>query len=82
MVLGNRAKGGEVMTNKQLKLVRLYRGVSQREFSASINVAESTIAKIEAGWQSVSDVTKARVLRNFDVSDAEFLAFCERMASE
>jgi DNA-binding XRE family transcriptional regulator len=67
------------MTNQTLKLLRLYHGLSQREFATKIGVAESTIGKIEAGWQGVSDVTKAKVLRNFDISDNEFMAFCERM---
>ncbi|MFZ3576772.1 helix-turn-helix domain-containing protein [Virgibacillus sp. DJP39] len=67
------------MNNQQLKLIRLYNGMSQREFGAHIGVAESTIAKIESRWQSVSEVTRARVLRNFDVSDPEFITFCDRM---
>ncbi|GGJ49682.1 helix-turn-helix transcriptional regulator [Virgibacillus salexigens] len=57
------------MTNTQLKLIRLYLGLTQKDFATYVNVAESTIAKIEAGFTGVSEVTKARVYRKFDVTE-------------
>lgn len=67
------------MTIQQFKLIRLYLGMPQNRFSEYIGVAESTVAKIEAGFSTVSDVTKARVLRRFDITAPEFMEFCERM---
>ncbi|GAA0427277.1 hypothetical protein GCM10008934_16330 [Virgibacillus salarius] len=67
------------MTSTQLKLIRLYLGLTQKDFATYVNVAESTIAKIEAGFTGVSDVTKARVYRKFDITEPGFITFCGLM---
>lgn len=68
------------MTNQQLKLIRLYLGMTQKEFANYFGLAESTIAKIEVNIIGVSDVTRAKILRKFDVDDPEFIEFCAKMA--
>ena len=67
------------MTSKQLRMLRLYRGETQKEFAKSIEVANSTVAKIEAGLVGITDVTKSRVYRKFDMLDEGFMTFCQRM---
>jgi len=69
------------MNIRQLKLIRLFLGMTQVEFAEHIEVAPSTVAKIEAGFIAVSDVTRSRVLRKFDISAPEFIAFSERMSA-
>lgn len=68
------------MTNQQLKLIRLYLGMTQREFANYFGLAESTIAKIEVNIIGVSDVTRAKILRKFDVDNPDFIKFCAKMA--
>jgi DNA-binding XRE family transcriptional regulator len=70
------------MTNVQFKLIRLYNGMTQREFSRHVGIAESTIAKIETGLTRVIERNKAKVLRKFNPSDPEFMEFCKRMGVE
>ncbi|UOQ48136.1 helix-turn-helix domain-containing protein [Gracilibacillus caseinilyticus] len=69
------------MTPKQMKLLRLYEGLTQKEFAEKVDLALSTVAKVEAGFVDVSDVTRSRVLRVYDLQDAGYLAFCERMGA-
>jgi len=67
------------MTSKQLRLIRLWSDLTQKDFAKEIGVSEPTIAKIEAGYSEVSTATKAKVLRKYDPADERFLAFCQRM---
>lgn len=70
------------MSNRQLKLLRMYSGLTQREFAELIGVAPSTVAKIEAGFTYVTDATKAKILRKFDLTCPEFTYFCIQMDTE
>lgn len=67
------------MTRKQMKLLRLYHGLTQAEFSRETGISPNLIALIEAGHREVSTTTKARVLRKYDLLDDGFTAFCQRM---
>lgn len=67
------------MKNKDVKMIRLYEGLTQAQFAQKYGLAESTIAKIEAGWVGVSDVTRSKILRKFDMAEPDFVAFVERM---
>ena len=67
------------MTPKQFRMLRLYRGETQKEFAKSIEVANSTVAKIEAGLVGITETTKSRIYRKFDLLDEEFMTFCQRM---
>ena len=70
------------MTVKQLKLLRLFHGLTQKDFAKEIGVSENTIAKIEANYSEVSTATRAKVLRRFDPSDKDFIEFCQRMETQ
>lgn len=71
------------MTNRELKLIRLYEGHTQTTFGEKYDLGKGTIAKIERNWIGVSDVTKSKVLRQFDVGDPGYIEFCKHMnASE
>lgn len=67
------------MKNKDVHLIRLFEGETQKSFASRYGLAESTIAKIEAGFVGVSDVTRSKILRKFDMSDPQFIAFCQQM---
>lgn len=67
------------MTNNEVKLIRLYQGVSQKKFAKDHDLSEGTIAKIEAGFVGVSDVTRSKILRKFDMFDPSFIAFVQQM---
>ncbi|MFC4387754.1 helix-turn-helix domain-containing protein [Gracilibacillus marinus] len=67
------------MTNEQVKLIRLYSGQSQERFAEDVGLGASTIAKIEVGYARVTDRVRARILRKYDLTNPEFIAFCERM---
>ncbi|MCM3668013.1 helix-turn-helix domain-containing protein [Mesobacillus maritimus] len=67
------------MTRKQLKLLRLYTGLTQAEFARGVGMAPGTIAKMEADLMPISTANRAKILRHYDLLDEGFLAFCERM---
>ena len=67
------------MTKKDIKFLRLYHGMTQQQFAAYIEVGESTIAKVEAGFAAVTDFIQSRVYRKFDLLDEGFMTFCQRM---
>lgn len=67
------------MTNEQVKLIRLYSGLSQEEFAKEVGLGTSTIAKIEVGYAKVTDRVRARILRKYDLTNPEYITFCERM---
>ncbi|WP_338452318.1 helix-turn-helix transcriptional regulator [Niallia oryzisoli] len=69
------------MNARQLKLIRLFSGLTQKEFAQEIGVAENTLAKCEASIIEVSTATKAKVLRKYDLSDPEFIEFTKRMTA-
>ena len=60
----------------------MYSGMTQKEFADFIGVAPSTVAKIEAGFAYVTDTTKAKILRKFDVTCSGFTYFCTQMNGE
>jgi len=67
------------MKRNDVHMIRLYEGMTQKSFATKYGLAESTVAKIEAGFVGISDVTRAKILRQFDMSEPEYIAFCERM---
>lgn len=70
------------MMAKQLRLLRLYTGKTQHGFAKEIGVAPSTLAKVEVGLADVTELTKSKVLRKYDLFDKGFLAFCNRMKTD
>lgn len=69
------------MTSEVFRLIRLYHGQTQRDFGERMDIAESTVAKIETGFTVLTERNRAKVLRNFDPSDPEFVEFCNRMSA-
>jgi len=49
------------MNSETIKAIRISKNMSQAEFAASLGVAESTIATVEARHRNVSDRLRIRV---------------------
>ncbi|SIS54117.1 helix-turn-helix domain-containing protein [Salimicrobium flavidum] len=67
------------MTNEQFRLIRLYLGITQREYAKLIGIPKPTVSKIEAGYTIVTEKNKAKVIRKFDPEKDEFIEFRRRM---
>ncbi|WHY73445.1 helix-turn-helix domain-containing protein [Fictibacillus enclensis] len=66
------------MANEMFKHCRLYKNMSQEEFSEFTGISRPVIARIEAGDLKVSSRVKAKLLSVFEMSD-DFLKFHEQM---
>lgn len=65
--------------NKDLILnVRRYKGMTQEEFAEWLGVSRMTIALIESEHRNVSDTVTSKLAHKFDVTDDDFLTYCER----
>lgn len=67
------------MTKKQLRLLRLYSGLSQVEFGEKVGIASGTLSRMESGLTDISTANKAKILKHYDLLDDAFLEFCQRM---
>lgn len=67
------------MTKYQLKMLRLFTGLTQADFAKSVGIAPGTLAKMEVGLMQISTTNRAKVLRVYDLLDDQFLKFCLRM---
>lgn len=65
------------MNKNIFKSVRLYLGMSQSEFADFLQIGQSSVSKIEAGQRRVSDGIRAKIARQFEVTD-EFQDFVDR----
>jgi transcriptional regulator with XRE-family HTH domain len=65
------------MTGEKFRLIRLYSGMSQRDFAEYIGVSTATIAHIEGGNRTVTPMVKSKLAEKFDLTD-EFLAYVQK----
>jgi len=66
------------MRNELIKDIRMYKGMSQKQFSRWLNVHYSTIANVESNHRPVSENLADIIALKFDVSDPDFVAYRER----
>lgn len=64
------------MTNKRLKEIRLFLGMTQKQFGDYFGISISVVGMIEAGQRDVSDNVAAKVTRGFTASD-DFFEFLD-----
>ncbi|EOW9526584.1 helix-turn-helix domain-containing protein [Bacillus cytotoxicus] len=60
------------MDNKMFRDLRVYFGLTQKQFADRLNLHRSTVGGIECGLLPLSDGVKMRVFRAFNV-DSEML---------
>ncbi|MGD6775238.1 helix-turn-helix domain-containing protein [Sutcliffiella horikoshii] len=65
------------MKNEIFRAIRLYKGLSRKEFSKLLGVSESTVYFIESGERNVSDRVRMSLAKNFDITP-EFLESVQR----
>lgn len=65
------------MNKNVFKAMRLYKGMSQKQFAELLDLSEATVANIEAGVRPISDRTRARIATNIDVGE-DFSSFLLR----
>ncbi|MGA3674078.1 helix-turn-helix transcriptional regulator [Lysinibacillus agricola] len=61
------------MTGEQLRDLRLALSMSQREFAEMVGVGCSTIARIENGSQTMSLLTRAKIVQKIQIDDGLFI---------
>jgi transcriptional regulator with XRE-family HTH domain len=65
------------MNGEKFRLIRLYSGMSQRDFSEYIGVSTATVAHIELGNRAVTPGVKGKLAAKFDLTD-DFLSYVEK----
>jgi transcriptional regulator with XRE-family HTH domain len=65
------------MKGETFRLIRLYSGMSQRDFAEFIGVSTATIAHIETGNRKVTPNIKAKLATKFDLTE-DFLSYVEK----
>ncbi|KPD00595.1 Helix-turn-helix domain protein [Geobacillus sp. BCO2] len=65
-----------MVKNETFKLIRLYFGMSQRDFAKHIGVSPATVGLIEANCRPVSEYVRAKLAAKFNLTD-EFLDYIE-----
>lgn len=65
------------MNKNVFKAMRLYKGMSQKQFAELLDLSEATVANIESGVRPISDRTRARIATNIDVGE-DFSSFLLR----
>lgn len=58
--------------NERLKEVRKYAGLTQREFSERIHVANSTLAQLETGDRKLKDIHITMICNEFGINEHWF----------
>lgn len=61
------------MTGEQLRDLRLALSMSQRKFAELVGVGNSTIARIESGSQTMSLLTRAKIVRKMQSDESLFI---------
>lgn len=61
------------MTGEQLRDLRLALSMSQRKFAELVGVGNSTIARIESGSQTMSLLTRAKIVRKMQLDESLFI---------
>lgn len=61
------------MTGEQLRDLRLALSMSQRKFAELVGVGYSTIARIESGSQTMSLLTRAKIVQKIQLDDGLFI---------
>ncbi|ASN06846.1 helix-turn-helix transcriptional regulator [Virgibacillus necropolis] len=56
------------MSGKTVRVIRLYHGLSQAEFSKQVGLSQQLISKVENGELELSHKTKIKILKHFKVS--------------
>jgi len=65
------------MPNETFALIRLYTGMSQKDFAEHIGVSKGTVGMIETGQRSVTPYVRAKLAAKFELDDA-FFVFLEK----
>lgn len=65
------------MTGLTVRAIRLYYGLTQREFAKLLGVSYSTIGAIESGRRKVTKNMRIKIAQTFDLTD-EVIAAIER----
>ena len=65
------------MTGEKFRLIRLYSGMSQRDFAEYIGVSTATVAHIETGNRVVTPMVTSKLAEKFDLTD-DFLSYVEK----
>lgn len=65
------------MTGFAVRAIRLYYGLTQREFAERLGVDNTTICAIERGKRKVSDNMRIKIAQTFDLND-DVIAAIER----
>ncbi|MEH7505136.1 helix-turn-helix transcriptional regulator [Neobacillus drentensis] len=65
------------MTGEKFRLIRLYSGMSQRDFADYIGVSVATVAHIELGNRTVTPMVMSKLADKFDLTD-DFLKYVEK----
>jgi transcriptional regulator with XRE-family HTH domain len=65
------------MNGEKFRLIRLYSGMSQRDFAEYIGVSTATIAHIELGNRVVTPMVTSKLAEKFDLTD-DFLKYVEK----
>jgi transcriptional regulator with XRE-family HTH domain len=65
------------MNGEKFRLIRLYSGMSQRDFAEYIGVSTATVAHVELGNRVVTPMVKSRLAEKFDLTD-DFLVYVEK----
>lgn len=69
------------MNKDLLKDIRLFKGMTQREFADWLGVSQITIALIESNQRNVSDTVASKLAHKFDVTSDDFIAYRKRRAN-
>lgn len=65
------------MTKEYFKDIRLFLGMTQKQYSKWLGVSLSTVGMIENGQRVVSDNIRAKIALKFEVTE-DFLRYRER----
>jgi transcriptional regulator with XRE-family HTH domain len=65
------------MNGEKFRLIRLYSGMSQRDFAEYLGVSTATIAHIELGNRVVTPMVTSKLAEKFDLTD-DFLSYVEK----
>ena len=65
------------MNGSKFRLIRLYSGMSQKDFAEYIGVSTATVAHIELGNRTVTPMVTSKLAEKFDLTD-DFLKYVEK----
>lgn len=66
------------MKNELIQDIRHYKGMTQQHFADWLGVSLASIAHVESNHRNISDVLASKIALKFDVTDADFIEYCNR----